>query len=73
MPQGATSDWIKHDGAGMPVDGMTPVIPQFRADAGTAEAEMAAGSKGLSAHAYREFWIHAGLGCDIVAYRLVEA
>jgi hypothetical protein len=69
------SAFITHDGSGMPVDPMTRVIPQFRADQDSAEADAAAADYGVSAHTYLPWWQwDAGSTdmADIVAYRVVQ-
>lgn len=72
MANGAIeNDWIEWKGGECPVHGMTPVIPQFRADPDRETAERDAGGKGISAHSYQ--WDHTGGGADIIAYRVVSA
>lgn len=57
------TDWIKHDGKGMPVDGMTSVDVRFKS--GTERT-----GRARRWNTRYSQWRHYGDGFDIVAYRV---
>lgn len=67
------SDWIEHDGTGMPVDGDTLVLVKFR-DWDEDKKPTVASYWHNENHRFSN-WCHAGLRrhpAEIVAYRIVS-
>lgn len=62
------TDWIKHDGKGMPVDGNTLVTVRFRD--GREEKEHLNAFWWSPIAGSRDHWTHTGHPADIIAYRV---